>query len=292
MDEFADRLDEVLAGRRVPASSEHELRDLANLASAVTAVPLPGPSAEALARLRGRFERTTAGRANPWADALFGWLGFGPAARPFTQRLAAGIAALAIGGGAAGAATGVSPAEAGQAVVNFAGAAIRNLDPRDDGGSNTTPTPDAGSSPTATPTEPAPTAEAGEPTPAPGGGDGVTPAGANPGQTPQATLGPGETSTPQPGSSATAPTGSTATAPTGSTATAPAASSPTPDIPEATVISVPPTASTPDDDDEDNETPTPGRLATSTPDDDDDDGGSDDDHEDDDETPTPGGDDD
>ena len=237
MDELAEQLEQALSGRYVPAPQEGELRALVNLATDIGSLHVAAPDELVRRRLAARLEQLLERERDPWWMGLVAWLGAGPAPRPFAQRLAAGLAVLSIGGGAASAATGVTPLDAVSGIAEFTGSVVRNLDPRDSGGNNPSETPTPDGTPSGSPT-PDGTAATGTPPPGTPNPDG----------------------TPLPNSTPTAPGSGTAAAGTPTVTTA------TPQTPGATETVTPdgattppaPTASPTEDDDFETETPDDG----------------------------------
>ncbi len=251
VDELAERLEEALAGRHVPGPHEGDVRALVNLASDVSGLVLPGPDEATRMRLSARFERTLERDRDSWWVGLVGWLGVGPAPRPFSQRLAAGLLFLTLSGGTASIVSGTSPYEAATAVADFAGSLVRNLDPRDSGGGPGVATPTPGTTATAEPS-PGATADAGSPSATPD--PNTTP---SPGQTPTAepTQSGGTPGTPS-GTVTTVVTSPAATTtPGGPETETPGTSTPPPGAGTPTVPSASPTE---DEDDFETETPDDG----------------------------------
>lgn len=186
MDDFAQRLHDALVGRIPPSP---DVAPLVRLAAEAAQLPLPEPTADALARMRQRFEESIRPRQG---RTLLGWMGIGPHPAPRAYRLAAGLAAAAIAFSGGSWAAGSTPWDAAVAVGKFFGNAAQSLRPGASTGEGGARTPEhekeALGTPvgTATPTDtPTPTHT---PTPAPTAtlpaNDGVVPPTATPDPTP------------------------------------------------------------------------------------------------------------
>jgi len=259
MNRTDDLLHEAIEGHIVPGPAHTRTADLARMAAKTRRLRVPGPDAEAVARMTARFERMVEGRRMSGTGAwVLGWLGIGSRPRAAVQRLAAGALLLVATTTTAGVATGHTPLETASGIAGFAANAVVNLDPRGDnqtsnaqppqdspGVAGTTPTPaptvgggaPATGTPTATPTveTPVPTAAGGvpvspgrkatEPPAAAPSPDTPTPGRqvtATPTGTPTATPTPKPTGTPEP------PSGSDPSTPPAGSPTASATPSPSP----------------------------------------------------------------
>ncbi len=270
--------------------NDFELASLVRLAGRLGDLRPPGPSIEATQRMSERFEALMAGEKRSW---LAGWLTFGASRgsnsgqRPsFVQRMAAGALVVTAVGGTTSVVTGVSPAEAARATVQFVASAAANLAPHtvlNDFEITTDPPPTA-NNPGAT-AQASGTARTDGSTPEPGGTPvpGAAPAnGSKPGATPSSTpdASPTHTPTPKSGSSVTLTPTTTPQNSPGQGDFAPTATSPnpasvsrtptkppvflppgTPDTPEPTETATPTGTPTPGA----TNTPTPSPTATGTP---------------------------
>ena len=122
-----EQLQNAIEAGLPPAS--RELSALVRLSRRLFSLRPEPPSAAASDRMAARFESVLSRRHRPWFAALVPARGTLDQRPGLIQRLAASALVLSAAGGATSAATGVTPAEAGRAVVQLAGDLVANLSP-------------------------------------------------------------------------------------------------------------------------------------------------------------------